>query len=249
MLAFFHTIIYQPLYNILIFLYNVIPGHDFGISIIIITVFLKAILIPVSKKQLESQKKMQELQPKIKEIQAKYKNDKEKQTKAMMEFYKTNKANPLSGCLPLIVQLIFLIAIYRILFNISNAGLTANSQDLYSFVANPGQIRDTFLGIISLAKPSYVLAVLAAASQFYQSKLMMSKQPNVPVANKSDKAPDFTQIMNKQMLYLGPILTLFIGIKFPAGLALYWLVSTLFTVGQQLYMEGKLNLKFITNRR
>lgn len=243
MLSLFHTVIYEPLYNALIMLYNLIPGHDFGVSIIIITIILKAALWPLSKKQIESQKKMQELQPKLKEIQNKYKGDKEKQSRAMMEFYKENKTNPFSGCLPLIVQLIFLIAIYRILFAISSNNLTVDSNLLYSFVSNPGKINDMFLGIINLSKPNIVLAVLAAGAQFYQTKMMMAKQANnVPKNKDGQKEPDFAQIMNKQMLYLGPLLTLFIGIKFAAGLALYWLVSTLFMIAQQWYIERKENL-------
>lgn len=238
MFQIFYPTIYQPLYNALVWLYNVIPGQDFGIAIIVITLFLKAILIPISKKQIESQKKLQELQPKIKEIQTKYKSDKEKQSKELMNFYKENKANPFSGCLPMIVQLIFLIAIYRVFFNISSNNLNVQGDILYSFVSNPGHINNMFLHIIDLAKPSIPLAILAAISQYFQTKMLMVKQKNkAPKESKDGKGPDFTQIMNKQMLYLGPLLTLFIGIKFPAGLALYWLVSTLFAVGQQMYIE------------
>ena len=120
MSLFFNEVVYRPIYNFLIFTYNIIPFHDFGIAIIIVTIILKLILVPLSRKQIESQKKMQEIQPKIKAIQEKYKGNKEKQTKAMMDFYKENKTNPFSGCLPTIFQLVFLIAIYRVLFNISN---------------------------------------------------------------------------------------------------------------------------------
>jgi len=240
MLTIFHELVYQPLYNILIFSYN-IAWQDFGIAIIVTTVFLKVVMIPLSKKQIQSQKKLQELQPKIKELQKKHKDNKEKQTKALMEFYKKNKTNPFSGCLPLIVQLIFLIAIYRILLNISAAGLSVEAGDLYSFVSNPGKINHLFLGIVDMAKPSPVLAVLAAASQYWQTKLMMAKnkEKKDDIKKDSDDKPDFAQIMTKQMLYLGPLLTLFIGIKFAAGLALYWLVSTLFMVFQQLYIFKK----------
>lgn len=238
MFQIFYPTIYQPLYNILVFLYNNFAFHDFGIAIIIITLFLKVILMPLSKKQIESQKKLQELQPKIKEIQNKYKNDKEKQSKELMNFYKENKTNPFSGCLPMIVQLIFLIAIYRIFFNISSGGLNVQADVLYPFVANPGQINNLFIGIINLTKSSIPLAIMAAAAQFYQTKMLMAKQKKN--TNKDSGSMDFSQIMNKQMLYLGPLLTLFIGIKFPAGLALYWLVSTLFAIGQQMYMENKL---------
>lgn len=243
----FNEIVYRPLYNLLVFVYNVIPFHDFGIAIIIVTVLIKFLLVPLSKKQIEAQKKMQELQPKIKEIQEKHKNDKEKQSRALMEFYKKNKANPFSGCLPTIFQLVFLIAIYRVLFNISNAGLVINQGELYSFVANPGQINQFFLGIIDLSRavnfsqltpavaPQILLVVLAAISQYIQTKMLM------PAASPAKKggSTDMAQAMSQQMLYLGPLLTLFIGIKFPAGLALYWLISTVFTIIQQSGLAKK----------
>jgi YidC/Oxa1 family membrane protein insertase len=237
MAALFHTIIYQPLYNTLILLYNIVPGKDFGISIILITILLRTILIPLYKKQIESQKKMQELQPKIKALQERTKHDKEKQTKELMELYKEHKTNPFSGCLPLIVQLVFLIAIYRVLINISDSGLVADSSQLYSFVANPGKINQFFIYLVDLTKPSIVIAALAAIAQYFQTKMLMAKQPQAE--KKAGGEPDMAQIMSKQMLYLGPFLTLFIGIKFPAGLSLYWLAGTLFMLIQQISIEKK----------
>jgi YidC/Oxa1 family membrane protein insertase len=234
----FHTIIYQPLYNILILLYNIIPGKDFGIAIIFMTILLRMALVPLYKKQIESQKKLQELQPKIKALQERTKNDKERQTKEMMELYKENKTNPFSGCLPLIIQLIVFIAIYRVLINISNNGLTADASQLYSFIAAPGKINQFFISLVDLTKPSIVIAVMAAIAQYFQTKMLMQTQPARPQNENSDK-PDIAQMMNKQMLYLGPFLTLFIGIKFPAGLSLYWLAGTLFMLAQQIMMQRK----------
>ena len=150
--SLFTTLIYKPIYNLLILVYNIVPFHDFGIAIIIVTILIKLVLIPLSKKQIESQRKMQILQPKIKEVQQKYKNDKEKQSRALMELYKTHKTNPMSGCLPLIFQLVFLIALYRVFFNISNTGLRVDSSNLYAFVTNPGQINQYFLGIVDLSR-------------------------------------------------------------------------------------------------
>jgi YidC/Oxa1 family membrane protein insertase len=238
---------------LLVFVYNIVPFHDFGIAIILVTVLIKLLLVPLSKKQIESQKKMQELQPKIKELQKKYKDDKEKQSKAVMELYKTHKTNPFSGCLPLVFQLVFLIAIYRVLFNISSAGLKVSQAVLYPFVSNPGQINQYFLGMIDLSKtldlknltlgsaPHLILIFLAAAAQYYQTKMLMGKQLAAAPADKTKKKKedDIAQMMTKQMLYMGPLLTLFIGIRFPAGLALYWLVSTVFMVAQQIYLEKK----------
>ena len=198
---FFHAAIYQPIYNVLVFFYNTVPGYDFGVAIILTTLFIKTLFIPLSKKQIESQKKMQDLQPKIKEIQRKHKENKEQQTKEIMALYKENKANPFSGCLPLIVQLIVLIAIYRVIINISQAGLTINSADLYSFVDNPGSVRHLFLNFIDLTKPNYVFAILSALAQYYQTKMLFDGQVKTPETkeNSSDE-PDFASIMNKQML-------------------------------------------------
>ena len=235
MMSFFDTLVYNPIYNVLIFLYNTVPGQDFGIAIILTTILLKLILVPLSKQQIESQKKMQELQPKIKALQHKHKDDKEKQTRAVMEFYKENKVNPLAGCLPLIIQLTFLIAIYRVLINISRAGLQVQGSSLYTFITNPGQINHLFLNIVDLTHPNYLFAILAAAAQYYQTKIMLDRQPQ-PEKKDDSEAPDFAQIMTKQMLIVGPLLTLFIGFTFPAGLSLYWLVSTTFMIAQQEYI-------------
>lgn len=238
MIFLFHTVVYQPLYNILIFLYNIIPGKDFGISIILITILIRIALIPLYKKQIESQKKLQEIQPKIKELQERTKHDKEQQTKQMMELYKKHKTNPFSGCLPLIIQLIIFIAIYRVLITISDNGLAADTTQLYSFVSDPGKINQFFISLVDLTKPSIVIAVLAAIAQYFQTKMLMQNQPKIQKSEPSDK-PDIAQMMSKQMLYLGPFLTLFIGIKFAAGLSLYWLAGTLFMLVQQIWMQKK----------
>lgn len=233
-MAIFDSVVYHPIYNILVFFYNTVPGYDFGVAIILTTLLIKTLFIPLSKKQIESQKKMQELQPQLKEIQKKYKDDKEKQTKAVMEFYKENKTNPFAGCLPLIIQLIVLIAIYRVIINISQAGLIINQGDLYTFISNPGNVRHLFLNFMDLTKPNYVLAFLSAIAQYYQTKMLFQSRGTPVATDKTSEEPDFAAIMNKQMLYLGPGITFFIGVTFPAALALYWFVSTLFMIFQQM---------------
>lgn len=241
-MSIFTNLIYDPVYNLLVFIYDFFSFSDFGIAIIILTILVKLALYPLSKKQIESQKKLQELQPKIKEIQNKYKNDKQKQSQALMAFYKENKANPLSGCLPLIVQLVFLIAIYRVLFNIAGNGFAVDTNHLYSFIKDPGQIDPMFLGLVDLSAKfqwagmtlggfvHLMIILLAALAQFYQSKMLMKKKKS---ASNKNQGGEMAEMMQKQMLYLGPFLTLFIGFKFPAGLALYWLVSTAFMIVQQ----------------
>lgn len=226
----FQTFFYQPILNLLIFIYNVIPGHDLGVAIIILTIIIKLILWPLSQKALKSQKALQDIQPKIEEVKIKYKDNKEEMGRAMMNLYKDNKVNPFSSCLPLLVQFPFLIAVFRVFRD----GFESHLELLYPFVAHPESIQYTFFGIIDLSlNHNIVLAGLAGLAQYWQTHMMMSKQPEVKSGGAQDE--NMTAIMNKQMKVVMPIMTVMIGYQFSAGLALYWLVSTLFQVFQQLY--------------
>jgi YidC/Oxa1 family membrane protein insertase len=221
----FNVILYQPLFNALVLLYEYLPGHDFGVAVIALTILIKFILYPLGTKGIKSQKALSSLQPKIKEIQEKFKGDKEKQAKATMELYKQEKINPLSGCLPLLIQLPILLALFRVFwrgFGTEQLGF------LYSFIPHPGQIDTTFFGVMDLAEASIVLALLTGITQFFQTKMVTPKQ------KKNQKGtPDFSQMMQKQMLYFFPVFTVFILWRLPSAIALYWLVTTLFTIGQQ----------------
>jgi YidC/Oxa1 family membrane protein insertase len=211
-----------------------VPGHDLGIAIILLTILIKLILLPLSKKSLKSQKALQDLQPKIEEIKKKYANKKEVMGKAIMQLYRDNKVNPFSSCLPLIIQLPFLIAVFRVFRDGFNDG---SMNLIYSFVSRPESINSISFGFLDLSQRSIPLALMAGLAQFWQSKMLMAKKPAV----KSSKAKDenMMAMMNKQMLYFMPLLTVFIASSFPAGLALYWLVTTLLTVLQQMYLFKK----------
>jgi YidC/Oxa1 family membrane protein insertase len=221
----FNLFLYNPLLNILLLLYRYLPGHDFGIAVIVLTILIRIILYPLGNQAIRSQKVLQELQPKLQEIQGKYKNDRENQAKATMELYKKEKINPFSGCLPLIIQLPILIALYRVFWRGLQPGVQTS---LYSFVPYAGQINPMFLGIINLSQPSPLLAVFAGITQFIQSK-MVSPQ----VKSSQGKNSDFSGMMQKQMLYFFPVFTILILWRFPAALAIYWIVTTLFSIFQQ----------------
>lgn len=241
MTEIFHVVVYQPVYNAIVFFADIFPGANFGIAIIATTILIKILFLSLSKKQIEAQKKMQEIQPKLKALQEKYKDNKEEQAKAMMNFYRENKVNPFAGCLPILIQIVFLITIYRVIMKISETEFSVDPSVLYSFVHNPGTLSHTFFGIADLAHPSALFAVLAAIGQFYQIKMLMKSKSEEPKKDSEQSEPDFATIMNKQMLYIGPALTLWIGLTFPAGLSLYWLVSTIFSIIQQwaVLKEGK----------
>jgi len=232
----FQTVFYQPILNLLVFLYNIIPGHDIGLVIIALTIILKLLLLPLSRQSIKSQKALQELQPKIEELKRKYSDKKEELGKATMLLYKENKINPLSSCLPLLIQMPFLFAVFQVFQN----GLSNGSLDLvYSFINKPEAINTITFGAVDLAQRNITLAVLAGLAQFWQSKMLTSKRPALKTTDSKDE--DMASIMNKQMTYFMPLITIIIGISFPGGLALYWLVTTLLSGLQQIYIFHKKN--------
>lgn len=228
LLNIYQTVFYQPILNALVFLYNKIPGTDIGIAIIIITILVRLILWPLSAKALRSQKAMQLIQPKLKALQEQHKGNKEALARATMELYASEKVSPFSSCLPLIIQFPFLIAIYQALRD----GLASKKLDqLYGFVHNPGTVDPNFLGLMNLGSPSIPLAVLAGAAQFWQSRMLSRLRPSVKTPGAKDE--DTMAMMNKQMMYFMPVMTVVIGASLPGGLALYWLATTLLTILQQ----------------
>lgn len=223
----FTTVFYQPILNLLVFLYNTVSFGDFGIAIILLTVVIKLVLWPLGRQAIKSQKSLQDLQPKIEELKKKHAGNKAELSKATMGMYKENKVNPFSSCLPLLVQLPFLWAVYRVFSDGVN-----NKLDLvYSFISRPEAINTMFLGLVDLAKPNIYLAVLAGLAQFVQAKMLITKKPVVDTAGSKDES--MAAIMNKQMLYFMPAITIFIGVSLPGGLTLYWFVLTALTALQQ----------------
>ncbi len=230
MLHLYTILIYNPILNLLVWLYNTVPGHDVGIAIILVTLAIRFLMAPLMHKSLVNQKAMNALQPKLNEIREKYKNDKEAQSKAMMELYKDQNVNPLSSCLPMLIQLPVLIALYQVLAK----ALKGNLAGLYVSVFNPGVIDPKFLHTVDLSHPSLVFAIVAGLLQYLQTKMMMPK---------TDTQDPTTKAMNLQALYFFPIITIVFAWKLPAGLPLYWMVNTLFAIAQQWFVVRRNNSK------
>ncbi len=223
----FTIIFYQPILNLLVWLYNIMPFNDFGAAIIALTIVIKLVFWPLGRKAIKSQKALQDLQPQIEEIKRQYADDKAGSSQAMMALYKNNKVNPFSSCLPLLIQLPFLWAVYRVFSD----GLANNLDLVYSFIHRPEVINTFSFGFLDLSKPNTYLALLAGAAQFWQAKMMITKKPAVKTEGSKDE--NMMAIMNKQMLYIMPAVTVFIGLSLPGGLTLYWFVLTLLTAVQQ----------------
>lgn len=225
---FFHFTLYQPLLNALILLYQCLPGQDFGIAIIVLTALIRLIFSPLMTYSLKSQKALSDLQPELQEIQKKYQNDRERQGRETMELYRQAKINPFSGCLPILVQLPILFA----LFQVFGKGLQPEAlNSLYSFVPAPQSIDPTFLGWLNLNQPSLGLAFLAGLTQFFQTKMISSKSKKTE--KKDGKMFQLSGLVEKQTLYFFPVLTFFILFKLPGAVGLYWLVTNLVSIFQQ----------------
>ena len=221
MIALYHTIFLKPIFNALIGLYNLVC--DVGIAIILLTLAVRLLILPVTLQSMKSQKALQALQPKLNALKEKYKTDKQGLAKATMELYKQEKVNPASSCLPLLIQLPVLIALFQIFRNGFDPTLLTY---LYSFVPNPGNVNPIAFGFLDLAKGSLYLGFVAAVAQFIQTKITAP-----PPAPPSDK-PDFAHIMQKQMLYLFPLLVLWWSYSLPAALTLYWTFLNIFGIVQ-----------------
>lgn len=248
MIAFFKTIIYTPLYNILIAILN-ISWIDAGLAAVILTVLVKMVLYPLAKKAIVTQVRMKEKESELASIKEKYK-DKQEQALKTMEFYKINNINPFSSILTIIIQIPVIFSLYYIFLK---SGLPVVDTDmLYSFIKAPESVSMYFLGVFDVSQKSIFLAILAAASNFLQMHLASKSQNKSASAQDggSKKAlvgkEDFSQIMAKQMKYTMPLIVFFISWKISAIVALYWFVSNVVTLFQEVYIRRKMKEASLT---
>lgn len=211
----FNSLLTEPLVNTLVFLYYYITFQDLGLAIILLTFIIRLILFPLFYKSFRNQAILQKLQPEVERIQQLHKHDREKQASAMMELYKSHKVNPLSGFLVVLIQLPVLIALYQVFLNLPD-GLDA-----------------FFLKLIDLKQPNLTIVFLAAALQYLQGKLSL---PEVKPGQQNQTSFKIA----RNMLFLGPILTLVILYRLPAAVGLYWLATTVFSIVQQVYINRSL---------
>lgn len=228
----------NPLNQLLIFLYG-LTGQNLGFAIILLTLIIRGILVPVTIPSLKSAKKLQELKPHLDRLKEKHK-DKKKLQLAQLELYKQHGINPASGCLPQIAQLLVLIALYQVFIKFINVpelnGQTLNLNFFWLDLAKPD--------------PYYILPVLAGLSQLVFSLMMTSgleshlKAPKKKDEKKKEEdSLEMAQSMSQQMLLIMPAMTVLISLKFPSGLALYWVITTVFSLVQQYLVSGPGGLK------
>lgn len=236
--------LWHLLLNILVAINSVVNVP--GVSIIIFTIFIRALTIPLTMKSLKSNRNMQAIQPLMKEIQKRYKDDRQKQQEETMKLYSQYGINPAAGCFPLLVQLPIFFGLFAALqFTLqpaagaTDAQITAHMSQLQSILWNPAWAefanfgKSGFLWIPSLAAsdPLFIWPVLSGLFQFFQNRMALPKRdPNAP--------QDAQQKMMNGMMQFMPIYITLISLGFPAGNVIYWAFSSLFGAVQQFFITG-----------
>jgi YidC/Oxa1 family membrane protein insertase len=246
---FFNIIFTFPIYNVLMLLYHLFG--DFGLSIIVLTLCIRLCLVPLTLKQLRSTKAMQAIQPLLADVKKQYPNDPRGQMDAQQAIYKEYGISPVAGCLPLLLQLPVLYGMYGAMKTVLTSGvptLTKVNANIYPFLPKFTSIHQlnfnlnwfTFLNSawhISLATPdpTHILPVLAGLATFAQLRMSQAR-------TNANRTPGQTKDMMSQqmqiMSFIMPFFTLFIAWNFPAGLALYWTTTSVFSMVQQYFVTG-----------
>ncbi|MDD3531762.1 MAG: YidC/Oxa1 family membrane protein insertase [Candidatus Shapirobacteria bacterium] len=246
----FETIFIQPLANLLVIFTNIFGSLGWGI--IVITLLIKILLIPVMIPSLKSGEKMKQLAPKLEKLKKKHEGDKEKLAQAQMALYRSEGVNPAAGCLPSIIQLVILLALFQVFNRVLNPeSIDQLAKMLYSGISlPPGGINFSFW-YLDLTSPDViagrlpgVFLALSAVAQILTARLSSPtiKGAKVSAQKTPSKGDDMMVSMQKQMTFLMPLMTIIIGFRFPSGLTLYWFVFSLAGLVQQYIIKRNTDL-------
>ncbi len=226
---FFHQIFYRPLYNALVVLSVIGPGHDLGLAIVLLTVIVKFCLWPLYQQSMSTQRKLKAIDSEIKKIKEKYKGNQTEQGQKLMALYKANHIHPLAGFFIILIQLPIILALYWVFRQTS---LFPDPAELYSFVAYPGHLAPHFFGWFSIAEPSWWLAILTGLVQFWQTRVTFPPPPAKVSGQPANFTDDLSRSLHLQAKYVMPIIIALIAFKLPAALPLYWITSSLVMISQ-----------------
>ncbi len=233
-----HTFFFDPIYNGLVFFIDVIPGGDVGLAIIAMVIIVKTILLPLSIKAAKTQRIMREIEPKLKEIKETHKDNREAQALAMMTVYREAGMNPFASIFLIFLQIPILIALYFSVYSGGGVVLPEiNTALLYAFIDSPSLVNMNFIGQIDITGKSLLLAALAGITQYFQVKLAMPDLPPRDPNKAPDFKEDFMRNMQLQMRYVMPVIIFFVSYVLSAAIALYFFVSNLVAILQEIYVR------------
>ncbi len=238
MTAFFHTVLYVPIYNLLILLVDKLPGADIGLAVVLVTIIVRLIIMPLSFSAQKTARAMKGIEPELKVIRDSLKDNKEEQAKAMMALYKKYGINPFASILTILIQLPIVVTLFWVFHN--KTLLTVDPSLLYSFVSVPMTISPLFLGLITITGTSIVLAVLTALTQYLLALYAIPAAPKQS-DDKSMQA-DISRAMTLQMRYVFPIIMGFIAYA-SGAIAVYFITSNLFGIVQEYFVRRSMSKK------
>lgn len=239
MSALYNKFLVEPIYNLLVAFFSIIPFAEAGLAIIAVTVLIRFALYPLSRKAVVAQVEMQRIAPELEGIKNKYKDNQEEQARRTLALYKERGVNPFSGILVLLIQLPVIFALYHIFVG---TGFPEIKIDLlYSFITAPAEVSPLFLGF-NLTEKSFFLALLAAVTTYFQIKLAMPSRnlKKGDVSTQKSFGDDLAKNMQTQMKYFFPVIVFFIAYNISGVIALYWLTTNLFTIGQEIIVRRKI---------
>ena len=233
--AVFNTLVYNPIYNGLVYFVGILPNHDVGIAVIIVTIIVRIVLYPLSRSAIKTQMKMKEVTPEVEELKKKLKDKPEEQSKAIFALYRERGVKPFSGFLLILIQLPILLGLYWVF---ALGGLPEiHAAILYPFVTAPNAVNMEFLGIINMSSPSLVLSVLAVVAQFIYTRLSMGPRGE-KTATEASFSNDMARSFDLQARYMLPLMVGVIAYFIAAAAPLYWITGNLFMIAQEL-MTGR----------
>ena len=238
----FHSLVYTPLYNALVGIHNLGSWVDMGIAVIVLTILVRIILAPLSLQAARTQRLMRAMEPEIKKIRETYSDDREKQGRKMLELYREKGINPFSGILMLFIQIPVILGLYFVFLNGGLPGV--NTDLLYSFVHAPFfAVETSFLGFVDMLGKSMLLAVLAGVTQHIHARYSFpAPKNNIPETERTFQ-DDFMRSMRMQMLFVLPVIVVFVGYITTAAVALYWVTSNICSIVQEWYVKKKFPLE------
>ena len=229
-----HELFFNPIYNGLVLLIDVVPRGDVGLAIILLTICVKVALLPLSIKAARTQRGMRDIEPKLNEIKERHKDDRETLARETFALYKEAGVNPFASIALLFIQIPVVIALYLSVYTRNGIHLPAiNTAILYSFVSAPHTTSMLFLDLVNIATKNIFLAALAGVTQFFQVYLTFPKPPAKKEGDKPSLKDDFAHSMHLQMRYVMPMLIFFFAYSASATVALYFIVSNIMGIVQE----------------
>jgi YidC/Oxa1 family membrane protein insertase len=233
--TFFHVVFYNPIYNALVALMALVPGGDVGVAVILLTIIIRLILLPFSLSAARTQRAMKILEPKIKDLKEKHKGDKEKEALETLALYREAQVNPFASILTVFIQIPVLLALYWVFRY--EPFLTLDAARLYALTPIPHAVSLQFLGIISVAGKSLILALLAGLSQFLQAHMALSGTMK-PASGGAQG--DFQRVIGLQLKYVFPFLIGTISYTTSGAIALYFISTNLAGALQEWHVRRTL---------